>query len=154
MLRCTKCFNETPLTNFQVIQPIKAEQREPSKRLSLGVATTGVGYRSIKAIMATLSLSIQSERTFLPQLNKYYDGSHNFAQQDFKTIIKNITSRNNSRQNIMSITVSIDITWKQRDHVSNYGIVYINDVQSGLCIDYEVISLLCEACYFKKPKLS
>ena len=154
VLRCTKCFNETPLTNFQVIQPIEAEQQEPNKRLSLGVATTGVGYRAIKAIMATLSLSIQSERTFLRQLHKYYDGLHNFAQQHFKTIIKNIKSRNNNRQNIMNITVSIDGTWKRRGHVSNYGIVYIIDVQSGLCIDYEVMSLLCEACNFKKSKLS
>ena len=56
VLRCTKCFKETPLTNFQVTQPIKAEQQEPNKRLSLGVATTGVGYRAIKAVMATFVL--------------------------------------------------------------------------------------------------
>ncbi|CAF1473798.1 unnamed protein product [Rotaria sp. Silwood1] len=33
VLRCTKCFNETPLTNFQVMQSMKAEQQEPNKRL-------------------------------------------------------------------------------------------------------------------------
>ncbi|CAF3980500.1 unnamed protein product [Rotaria sp. Silwood1] len=104
--------------------------------------------------MATLSLSIQSERTFLRQLHKYYDGLHNFTQQHFKTLINNIKSKNNNRQNIMNITVSIDGTWKRRGHVSNYGIVYIIDVQSGLCIDYEVMSLLCEVCNFKKSKLS
>ncbi|CAF3046181.1 unnamed protein product [Rotaria sp. Silwood2] len=135
VLRCTKCFNETLLTNFQVIQPMKAEQQEPNKRLALAVATTGVGYRATKAIM-------------------YYDGLHNFAQQHFKTVINDIKSRKNDRQNIMNITVSITGTWKRRGHVSNYGIVYIIDVQSGLCIDYEVMALLCETCNFKKSKLS
>ncbi|CAF4228236.1 unnamed protein product [Rotaria sordida] len=73
ILRCTKCGNETPLTNFPVIHPIKTTQQEPNKRLTLAAATTGVGYRATKSIMSTLSLSIQSERTFLKQLHKFYD---------------------------------------------------------------------------------
>jgi hypothetical protein len=157
ILRCTKCLEETPMTNFPIVQPLESEQQEPNKLLTLAAATTCVGYRAIKGIMSMLALPIQSERTFLHQLHKHYDGLHHFAQQHFKKMINDIKIRSKKEQKIMNTTVSIDGTWKRRGHVSNFGIVYIIDVQSGLCIDYEVMSLLCELCNTKKkncPKLN
>jgi hypothetical protein len=154
VLRCTKCGKQTPMTNFPIIHPIESKQQEPNKRLTLAVATTGVGYRAARAIMSTLSLSIQSERTFLNQLHKFYDDIYGFAQQHFKTIIDKIKSRSRKQEKIIDIIVSIDGTWKRRGHVSNYGIVFVIDVQSGLCIDFEVMSLYCEACTRKRSRLS
>ncbi|CAF3311856.1 unnamed protein product, partial [Rotaria sp. Silwood2] len=153
ILRCTKCGNETPLTNFPVIHPIKTTQQEPNKRLTLAAATTGVGYRATKSIMSTLSLSIQSERTFLKQLHKFYDDMYCYAQQHFTSIIDKI-KRRSKQEKIIDITVSIDGTWKRRGHVSNYGLVFVIDVHSGLCIDFEVMSLFCEACTRKRSILS
>ncbi|CAF1475225.1 unnamed protein product, partial [Rotaria sordida] len=153
ILRCTKCGNETPLTNFPVIHPIKTTQQEPNKRLTLAAATTGVGYRATKSIMSTLSLSIQSERTFLKQLHKFYDDMYSYAQQHFTSIIDKI-KRRSKQEKIIDITVSIDGTWKRRGHVSNYGLVFVIDVHSGLCIDFEVMSLFCEACTRKRSILS
>ncbi|CAF3041448.1 unnamed protein product, partial [Rotaria sp. Silwood2] len=154
VLRCTKCLKETPMSNFPIVHPIESEQQEPNKRLILAAATTVVGYRTTKAIMSSLCLSIQSERTFLYQLHKHYDSLHDYAQEHFKKIINKIKYRSNNTQEIMDITVSIDGTWKRRGHISNFGIVFVIDVQSGMCIDYEVMSLLCEACVMKKAKLS
>lgn len=154
VLRCTKCGKETPLTNFRIVHPRETTQQEPNKLLTLAVATTGVGYRAAKAIMSTLSLSIQSERTFLQQLHKFYDDIYLYAQEHFKNIITNVKNRNGKQEDIMDIIVSIDGTWKRRGHVSNYGIVFVIDVQSGLCIDFEVMSLYCEACAKKKSELS
>ena len=150
ILRCSKCGTETPLTNFPIIHPINSTQQEPNKRITLAAATTGVGYRATKSIMSLLSLSIQSERTFLNQLHKFYDDIYDYAQLHFKSIIDKIKGRNSKHKNIIDITVSIDGTWKRRGHVSNYGIVFVIDVRSGLCIDFEVMSLFCAACTRKR----
>lgn len=142
------------MTNFPVVHPIETTQQEPNKLLALAVATTGVGYRAARAIMSTLFLSVQSERTFLKQLHTFYDDIYDYAQQHFRNIITNIKERNNKPEDIMNIVVSIDGTWKRRGHVSNYGLVFVIDVQSGLCIDFEVMSLYCEACAKKRLELS
>jgi mRNA-degrading endonuclease RelE of RelBE toxin-antitoxin system len=154
ILRCTKCGIETPLTNFRIIHPIESTQQEPNKHLILACGTTGVGYRAAKSIMSMLSLSIQSERTFLKHLHKLYDDIYSYSQAYFKSIIEQIKRRSNTQENIVDITVSIDGTWKRRGHVSNYGIVFVIDVDSGLCIDFEVMSLFCEACTKRRSILS
>jgi hypothetical protein len=76
-----------------------------------------------------------------------------FAKKHSQTIIDNIKSKNNIEDEIMKATGSLDGTWKHRGHISNSGIVFIVDVQSGMCIDYEIMSLLCEAYKMKKIKI-
>ena len=100
--------------------------------------------------MSILSLSIQSERTFLKQLHKFYDDIYSYVQLHFKSIIDKIKRRSSKQEKITDITVSIDGTWKRRGHVSNYGLVFVIDFHSGLCIDFEVMSLFCEACTRKR----
>ncbi|CAF4884596.1 unnamed protein product [Rotaria sp. Silwood1] len=153
IFRCTKCLKETSITNFPPIHPIESKQQEPNKRLCIAAATTGIGYDATNAIMSSLCLSITAKTAFLQQLHKQYDALNDFAQKHFQTIIDDIKFKNNKQDKIIDITVSLDGTWKRRGHISNYGIVFLIDVQSGYCIDYEVMSLYCEVCQMKKPKL-
>lgn len=153
-LRCTECGKQTPMSNYPVIHPLETAQQEPNKLLAVALASTGVGYGATKTIMSTLSLSIQSERTFLNHLHNFYDDIYQYAQEQFRDIITNIKNRSKNPEDVLDIIVSIDGTWKRRGHVSNYGLVYVIDVHSGLCIDFEVMSLYCETCVKKKTKLS
>ncbi|CAF1172035.1 unnamed protein product [Didymodactylos carnosus] len=153
VLRCSKCFKETLMTNFPAILPVESEQQEPNKRLCIATATNGIGYVATKGILSSLGLSITTEKTFLQQLHKSYDDFHDFAKKKFQLITEDIKYRNNKQNEITDITISLDGTWKKRGHTSNYGVVFITDVQSGCCIDYEVLSLKCEVCSLKKLKL-
>ncbi|CAF1120270.1 unnamed protein product [Didymodactylos carnosus] len=144
VLRCSKCFKETLMTNFPAILPVESEQQEPNKRLCIATATNGIGYVATKGILSSLGLSITTEKTFLQQLHKSYDDFHDFAKKKFQLITEDIKYRNNKQNEITDITISLDGTWKKRGHTSNYGVVFITDVQSGCCIDYEVLSLKCE----------
>jgi hypothetical protein len=153
IFRCTKCLKETSITNFPPIHPIESKQQEPNKRLCIAAATTGIGYDATNAVMSSLCLSITTEKAFLQQLHKQYDALNDFAQTHFQTIINDIKFKSNKQDKIIDITVSLDGTWKRRGHISNYGIVFLIDVQSGYCIDYEVMCLYCEVCNMKKSKL-
>lgn len=154
VLRCTVCGEETPLHNFAAVEPVNSNQQELNKRLVIAAATTGIGYCSTKFIMSTLGLSITSERTFLRQLHKFYDELHVFAKEKFQSIIDELKRNQKNQHEIINITVSVDGTWKRRGHVSYYGIIFLIHADSGLCIDYEVLSLLCEKCNMKKRLLS
>ncbi len=37
-------------------------------------------------------------------------------------------------------------TWKKRGHLSNYGIVLVVEMDTGLALDFEVLSTRCEKC--------
>ncbi|CAF1992708.1 unnamed protein product, partial [Rotaria magnacalcarata] len=154
VFRCTKCEKETPMTNYPVIKPMESEQQEPNKRLTIAAATTGLSYKATKGLTSTLGLTITTEKTFLQQLHKHYDLLHIYANKNLQTIIKDLKLTNNKEDEIMKITVSLDGTWKRRGHVSNFGIVFIIDAESGKCIDYEVLSLFCGVCNMKKSKLT
>ncbi|CAF1158109.1 unnamed protein product [Rotaria sordida] len=153
VLRCSKCLKETLLTNFPPIQPIESEQQEPNKCLSIAAAANGIRYTATKWIFSSLGLSITTQTAFLRQLHKNYDALHDFAKKNMQLIIDDIKHKNNKKDEIMDITISLDGTWKTRGHTSKYGVVFIIDVQSGYCIDYEVLSLNCEVCNLKKTKL-
>ncbi|CAF2715562.1 unnamed protein product [Rotaria sp. Silwood2] len=104
--------------------------------------------------MSSLYLSITSKKAFLQQLHRHYDSLHDFAKTHFQKIIDDIKDKNNQNNEILNITVSLDGTWNRRGHISNYGIVFLIDVHTGYCIDYEVMSLNCEACNMRKSTLT
>ncbi len=37
-------------------------------------------------------------------------------------------------------------TWKKRGYASNYGIVFVIEMDTGLAVDFEVLSDRCEKC--------
>ncbi|CAF2910506.1 unnamed protein product [Rotaria sp. Silwood2] len=154
IFRCTKCLKETLITNFPRSHPIESIQQEPNKRLSVAAAFTGTGYDAINVVMSSLCLSITSKKVFLQQLHKHYDSLYDFVKTHFQKIIDHIKYKNNQNNEILNITVSLDGTWKRRSHISNYGIVFLIDVHTGYYIDYEVMSVNCEACNMRKSTLT
>ena len=81
---------------------------------------------------------------------------HEFAQKQFQSLVNKIKESANihDSDSILNVHVSLDGTWKRRGHISNYGIVFLIHVDTGYCIDYEVLSLRCETCDIKKKQLT
>ena len=52
-----------------------------------------------------------------------------------------------------NVTVSYDGTWHKRGFTSNYGVGVAIDVQTGLVLDYEVLSTHCHACSLAEARL-
>ena len=52
------------------------------------------------------------------------------------------------------ISVSVDGTWQRRGHASHNGVVTVISVDTGKCLDYEVLSNTCKSCevWSKKDK--
>ena len=94
VLRCSKCFEETILTNFTPIKPIESEQQEPNKCLHVAAATNGISYATTKWIFSSLGPTITTEKSFLQQLHKKLYVLHDFAKKKMQLTIDNIKSKN------------------------------------------------------------
>ena len=53
----------------------------------------------------------------------------------------------------VDITVSYDGSWHKRGYTSMYKVAVVNDVYTGLVVDYVVLSKFCLACTCKKTEL-
>ncbi len=60
------------------------------------------------------------------------------------------------REDVVYCSVSFDGTWKKRGHASHHGIVTSIVVETGRCVDFEVLSNICKGCshWEKKDKES
>ncbi|CAF1513551.1 unnamed protein product [Rotaria sordida] len=153
---CSKCHNRTDASNFPPKNPIRSTVQEPNARLYAASAATGIGYEGISTLMASLCLSITTKKHFIQQTYTIHSNLHEFAQKQFQLLINNIRQSANIHDidSVLNVYVSIDGTWKRRGHISNYGIVFLIHVETGYCIDYEVLSLRCETCDVKKSQLT
>ncbi|CAF1085671.1 unnamed protein product [Adineta steineri] len=153
---CSKCHKRTSVANFPPKYPIGTTVQDPNARLYAVSAATGIGYETISTIMASLYLSITTKKHFIEQTHKIHSSLHGFAQEQFQLLINSIrqSAGIDDLDSILNVYVSMDGTWKRRGHVSNYGIVFLIHVETGYCIDYEVLSLRCEACDINKGRLT
>ena len=155
-LECSKCHKRSDLSNFPCKHPIRSTVQEPNARLYTASAAAGIGYEVISTIMASLCLSITTKKHFIEQTHRVYSNLHEFAQKQFQSLVNKIKESANihDSDSILNVHVSLDGTWKRRGHISNYGIVFLIHVDTGYCIDYEVLSLQCETCDIKKKQLT
>jgi len=153
---CSKCHKRTDAPNFPPNRPIRSTLQEPNARLYTASAATDIGYEAFSTIMASLCLSITTKKHFIEQTHKIYSNLHEFAQKQFQLLVDNIRQSYNIHDldSILNVYASIDGTWKRRGHISQYGIVFLIHVETGYCIDYEVLSLRCEICDIKKKQLT
>ena len=54
---------------------------------------------------------------------------------------------------VIDLTVSYDGTWQKRGFTSHHGVGVINEVQTGLIVDYDVLSNNCHACALAENRL-
>ena len=47
---------------------------------------------------------------------------------------------------ILNISVSYDGSWQKRGHTSNYGLGAVIEINTGLVINYYVVSKFCQSC--------
>lgn len=104
-----------------------------------------------------------------------YDSLYVYVQEHFRSVVQNIRSSHNVEsdnmdqfvdlavsmdgrvllnplQNEFCLVTNVEMyivclgTWKKRGFVSHYGIVFVIELDSGLALDYEVLSTRCEKC--------
>ncbi|CAF3451053.1 unnamed protein product, partial [Rotaria socialis] len=147
-LKCSVCEKVSIFTNFEPMPLHKIQ--EPNQRLYVANALTGIGYDNLSLVMATLCLKIPNKTNFVPQVLQTYDNLNIFIHKHFISVIGKIRSLHNVETNdsdsIVNIAISVDGTWKKRGHVSQYGIVFIIEMDTGLAIDFEVLSTRFEKC--------
>lgn len=51
---------------------------------------------------------------------------------------------------VVDVGVTTDGSWHKRGHQSNFGIGTVIELDSGLLLDYEVYSKLCNKCIAKE----
>lgn len=153
---CSICQTCTDVSNFPMKHPVRSTLQEPNARLYAASAITGAGYEQISTIMSLLCLSITTKKHFLEQTHRIHSNLHQFAQNQFESLVKQIrqSSNINNSESLVDICVSLDGTWKRRGHVSNYGLVFLIHVETGYCIDYELLSLHCEVCDMNRSQLT
>ena len=60
---------------------------------------------------------------------------------------------NENGDGVLDITVSFDGTWQKRGFSSHHGAGVAIEVQTGLVIDFEVLSTYCHSCSLARPRL-
>lgn len=70
--------------------------------------------------------------------------------------VREVETENNydiNDESIIDVSVSYDGTWHKRGHTSNYGIGVVIELQTGLVIDYAVLSKFCRKCVVTATEL-
>ncbi|CAF1659817.1 unnamed protein product [Adineta ricciae] len=147
-LKCSLCGKISPFSNFPP-KPLY-EVQVPNHRLYVANSFTGIGYDNMNLIMSILCLKIPNKTNFIPQVLQTYDSLYAYVQEHFRSVVQDIRSSHNVESNntdqFVDLAVSMDGTWKKRGFVSHYGIVFVIELESGLALDYEVLSTRCEKC--------
>ena len=63
-----------------------------------------------------------------------------------ETVTHPVTKDSESDDPILDITVSFDGTWMTRGHKSKYGLGCVIEIETGLVIDFVIMSLYCHSC--------
>lgn len=65
-------------------------------------------------------------------------------------VVKQVYEDLGQTSDVKDITVSFDGTWQKRGFTAKHGVGTCIDVQTGLVIDYQVMTKHCQACALKK----
>ena len=103
-----------------------------------------------------LGLNNMHLKTFQRHNRKVHQACQSVADTSLDTaseIIRGVYGDLMDDAGVIDITVSYDDTWQKRGFTSHHGVGVAIEVQTGLVIDYEVLSNYCHACALAENSL-
>lgn len=112
----------------------------------------GLGYKGFEKLCGCLSLGTMQLGSYVKYAQRVTDLAVEKAQSVLacrETLVKcykDKLGREPDEDDILNIDVSLDGSWHARGHKSTLGVWAAVDVNSGLVVDYEVLSNYCARC--------
>ena len=119
----------------------------------------GVGHTAAKTLGAIFGMPVMHVSTFQQKqckINRTQCEISENIMQHSAAVVKDIYRELDpdiADDQPIEITVSYDGSWSTRGYKSQYGIGAVIDVQTGLVLDYEVLSKYCQVCTKKQKQL-
>ena len=126
---------------------------EVNRRLVYGMRTIGQGEASAKRFCGIMNMPPPPKPKAYSKHNKaLLKASKSVANETMNDAQKEIHNLNGQDLNEFSnCGVSCDGTWQKRGHSSLNGCVAVLSIDTGKCLDVEVLSKVCQACQRHEP---
>ena len=117
----------------------------------------GKGHGALQTVQKVLGVNNMHIRTFERHNRKLQKACQSVADTNLDTaaeVIRGVYGDLMDNTGVIDLTASYDGTWQKRGFTSHHGVGVIIEVQTGLVIDYEVLTNYCHACALAENRLS
>ena len=150
-IRCRNCHFQSGFETSKKIESKGSGQgmSEVNLRLVLFVRSFGRCY----SVLENFSLLLKSpspitKRTYKKIFRKLLCANNEVAKDSMERAAMEVKNKDEPK----NCAVSLDGTWQRRGHASHYGVVTCNLVDTGKCVDIEVLSNFFEGCSYCEDK--
>ncbi len=130
-------------------------QKEVNIRMISFVRSIGRGHSALENFSMSLnSPAPMTKNNYRKAFKNYNAACKEAAVESLQKAAEEI--RADSQEDVVDCSVSFDGAWQKRGHASHHGIVTSILVETGKCVDFEVLSNICKGCshWEKKDKES
>ena len=157
-LECTHC----PYTGSCVYSSPRigdsAKQNVPfeiNSLMTMLVHELGKGHEALQTVQKVLGMNNMHVKTYQRHHRSLQQACQSVADANMNTaaeVIRGVYGDLMDDDGIIDMTVNYDGTWQKRGFTSHHGVGVAIEVQTGLVVDYEVLSNYCHACALAENK--
>ena len=148
-LFCTSCgWNHSFYTSKKV-----KKHFEVNRRLVYGMRSIGQGASSAKRFCGVMNMPPPPKPNAYQGHNKaLMKAAKTVAEETMNSAASEIHNLSCEENEITKCGVSCDGTWQRRGHSSMNGCVTVISMETGKCLDVEVLSKVCQGCQRHETK--
>ena len=113
----------------------------------------GVGYGGLVKLCRHLDINAMTNKTYASHVKVVASASMVATSSLLDDVVEVVRSTYSERElstpteeRIIDLAVSFDGTWMTRGHKSKYGLGCIVEIETGLVLDFVIMSLYCLSC--------
>ena len=150
-ISCRNCHFQS---GFETSKKIESKgsgraMNEVNLRMVSFVRSFGRGYSVLENFSLFLnSPSPMTKRNYKKIFRKLLCANKEVAKESMERAAMEVKNK----EEPTNCAVSLDGTWQRRGHASHHGVVTCNLVDTGKCVDIEVLSNFCEGCSYWEDK--
>ena len=155
-VNCPKCDWKTTLKTSKTGSVNK--HKEVNVRMVAFIRSLGKGHRALRNFSTYLnSPSPMTHRNYKNVFNKIHTASKEIAKESMCKAAQTEIKTAKQETSDLNLDLDLDIeptdcavsvigTWQRRGHASHHGVVTAISVQTGKCLDVEVLFNICKGC--------
>lgn len=161
-IKCLYCGEWN--TNFSTSDESSSathKHKEVNVRMVAFVRSIGRGHSALQNFSMYMNTSQpMARRAYKRTLHRIHSASKDIAMDSMNAAAKEVRELKTSgmvndrptESDVADCAVSLDGTWQRRGHASHHGVVTAISVDTGKCVDAEVLSNICKGCQHWEEK--
>lgn len=155
---CDTVHSQTP-SSSRIIQDTLRPPYEINRKIVEAFIQIGSGYTAMLKFATVIGMKTMDQSTYRDHLNKLFEENENLKKKILSLAREAIRKAyieldpSLDAEEVLDIDVSFDGSWHKRGFTSQYGIVSVIDILTGLVVDFEVLSKYCHMCLITAAEL-